>query len=778
METNKIFRYYNKKQIKNSIFNYVFILISLFLAACVFLSIPQVISTMDKNLNSYAGKMNGADLKVEASYKSSVFDSELQKMKEEKEIDSYSKISVYSVGIDFENNKIYSDLLLGNYDLQNNQAIVATKTAKDLNKKIGDIIKIGDAEYEIAQVEDIAVGVTEQSKQMGYVKVSDFNMSGEMPSDNSIYLIHSSKNITSVETALKKLEKGYKYSTIDTEKKSIKEQINSSVLSLNLINTMCFLLTLFSILSSIRMLIAKRELDIAVMKMSGIRSGSVIKALMGELMIFIIIGVAGGAALSKPLTEYLLEKSGIYSGISANMEKVVIEGIALLLVIYLVYTYLMCLSVNEINPIQVLKGDNTKREKNTKRLLGVGIYSIMVLFVYSVYVGWFTAFMSSVIVIFVAGFIYVACRIILKSFIFLKRGSRALNYTINKIQKNLSSIALINLTFILVCWFLMLGFIMPGTLKNSYADKMKSELPYNYMVYSNDSIQKELNNIKSVKYSEIQLISGKLLINNKKNAVSLGSIKEDTYNLKYNIIKGKEVFEGTEEGIVVSKEFAKENSISVGDSVDIQSTDDEEVSYIVKGIYLSSNINSNVILKAAGQDEILNDEYISRLYIVNAPNSDFTAELKNVMVMNIDDINKSTLDIFNNYVYMLKLLSFVCITVAIIFSINLIWITAHNEYKDNVIVVALGVGKEFLNRCCVIEGIINITIATAFSLLVYWLTVDMVSNRLLGAETRLSLFSLCFVLILTTVLSIIVYSKKIYDIKVKSADFSYLRIDN
>mgnify|MGYP000940286681 CR=1 FL=1 len=191
MKWKQIHNLYNKKRRKSNKVLYFFILVSVIISVGISLSIPQVIAGTEKYLNAQASEINGGDLKIIEPYLSSKFDSKI----EELEIEGYkiNNITGYSININYKNNRLFCQLLVGDYDLEDDEVILYKDIADKLNVAVGDTITLFDQPYIIKAIDAGPFGVDQTSEMFGYCKVSKDPTTNNLPTIKiviiNIYLV-------------------------------------------------------------------------------------------------------------------------------------------------------------------------------------------------------------------------------------------------------------------------------------------------------------------------------------------------------------------------------------------------------------------------------------------------------------------------------------------------------------------------------------------------------------------------------------------------------------
>lgn len=162
-----------------------FLFLSIVIAISISLSIPQIQISVEKYWHQNAYKMNGADLKIEMKYPIEEFDEKIEDLKKDTKID---KSKVYNTTIKKDNKEVYGDLIVGDYLIKENEAILSKNLSNALNAIEGSYIYLGDKKYTVAEIEQMPTGVGEQAEEMGYIKVSDIGNNSQKPYSELLFI--------------------------------------------------------------------------------------------------------------------------------------------------------------------------------------------------------------------------------------------------------------------------------------------------------------------------------------------------------------------------------------------------------------------------------------------------------------------------------------------------------------------------------------------------------------------------------------------------------------
>lgn len=770
----KLFKEYNRKQLKNSWLFYLFIAVSIIISTGLAISINQTLYTMETSVKTQAQEINGADLKVITNNTDVKTESELDKLRRAGTVKNYKKISMRNSNIKYGENRIYCNLLEGEYEaLSSSQAIISANLAKKLSLGKGDDMTISGKKYQIAKVEKLATGVNDQSQNMGYVKVNSYT--GNDFVYGNIYLVNivNNKDKDLVKSRIAKLDNENRITTAKDEIKIYNDKINLSASMFGVINTLCFLLTLFSLLSTISMLIDIRSKDFASMRLNGIATKSIIRATCIEMLMVIVPSTVVGAMMSSFICTLLLKVSGLTVSNMAKSDAVIVGAVYFMAVFSLINWMLVSLIHNK-DPLNYSKDIKVGWTYKVKLLIKFIPVTITVLFVYSIYVGRISAFISSMIILGIITIIYIICRILLVITRPLKFVNRVTLYASGHIKEKSSDIALIIIALTFMSVFIAISYFAPVTLSKAYKNELDNSLPYNYMAISNDVQQENKLKEENIEYSKFYVKNNMYLLHdNKQKSVTIAKITLADYKLHFKIAKGHDL-NNSGTGVLISKEFAKSNNIKVGSKLKIMNENGQISESTVTGLYVSKNINNNMIIKNSTEVSNSSDAV---LYLVKAKNDDFINKFSNVTFISLEDINSGITNILIGYTKMIKLMSIICAILGLIFSINITWISIRKDYVQNTIIFSLGLGKNFLIKAAMLEESVIILLTIILSSLTVTNVEGAIARSILGIGTKFVPSGVGVIIMLNILFATAIYSKRYIDIRCKSDDIEYLKVE-
>lgn len=729
MEWIRVFKIYNIKNARKNYIIHIFLMVSIIISASLSLAIPQIISSTESYLLSKSYEINGADLKIEASFENVKFKNKIEEIKKNYKIKSSS---VYNSSIKNGKNEVYSDLLIGDYKLEDNQAVIYNELASKLEIKTGDTISISNHKYKVSKIEKTPIGVGKQSETMGYVKVNSFK---DIKADpySKIYFINGN-NINDIKQNLKKIENKYTYTTIKDQQKEIQSKLDMNVVSLNLLNSMCFVMTIFSVISSIFMIVLNRKNDIAIMKLTAIKSKSIKNAMILELSINILVSIVFSIFFSLVISKFILLKGNIYK-FAPNI-LVSLEGAFLLFAIYWIFIQIVTKVVEDINALLVLKDDGKGLKLSKTSVIMSIIFTILTFLIYAMYLGRGSALTSSIIIIIFITILLVIGLLILKFIFLFKNGGKLRNYTLNNIRKSKYSTLFTILCLTFTVWFILVGFTMSNTLGKSYSESMSQKIKFNYVVIPDkpESFEKVLNNKGfDIKSTKMYQKSGVLFLQGSPvDSISLCKIKMDEYHVAYNLLEGKNLYKGSKDEVLISKELSDKQNIFIGDKLKINLRG-EIKTYKIKGIYESGGINqNNILLPYTGNGQ--NNDYDFISYLIYSSSSEFKNHINDASIINVNIMGAAITDMIGNFLNIFKWICLVCLVASITFNINLVYITIKNNFKEYVVIRALGLGKKFLYKVEVLKYFIILLISIVLSIGIYLITAKVIIKAMFHAE--------------------------------------------
>ncbi|KGE19786.1 hypothetical protein [Paenibacillus wynnii] len=734
MEWKTIFKLYNSRKQKNNLVLYLFVMLSVAIAVSISLAIPQIISETDRYLTGQVEELNGADLKIEATYASSAFDQKLDELKDKGL--QVNKQSAFSTNFKQGDGQVFGSLIIGDFGLQENEIILYASLADELNIKQSDQVSIGSQTYTVKDIENIAKGVDGQSEMIGYGKVSYYQLSNEIPS--IILTLINGKDIDKVKTELKNIEPGYTYFTIDDKKKAIQEELNTNAATLNILNTMSYMMTILSVLSSIFMIIVHRQQDIAIMRMLSIRMKSIKKALRMELYLVFVFPVLLGSAASIPMARQLLLSNGIRNTIidSAVMGKV-FAGFLLYLVIYFIFINIATKALEAISPMFVIRGDAVSWKKSKRKIAWLSVlFSLLTMVIYTIYLGRGSALLSSILIVVCIAVFFVVTLLCIQLLSSLPIKNKLFMYTAKSIKANRYAFVITILSLTLTSLFLLIGYTLEKTVRDSYTAGIEQKVNYNYLVVSDEpaKLENALKESPEVKgYTKLYRHAGTIL-NNKDSLKSaqICDINESDYKIKFKILEGEDVFEGSANDVLISAAFSDQVQVKLGETLKMELNGSVE-NYRVKGIYEAGQVNQTFILRPA-----VNETQGSSLFLVKANSSNFKDSLSNVSLMHISIMGMSIMKRMQDFLSIFKWLCWICIFSSILFNLNIIYMNYLNEHKESVIIRALGIGKGFLYKYLTMKSIFALLLSLFLSLGLYIFMITITLGAIFKVNTNIA----------------------------------------
>ena len=709
-----------------------FVIISIIISVSISLAIPQINYGLDKNWKAQAYEQNGADIKVEMNFDSIKFNETLEKLDE---IENIEEIFEFAGSIEKENKQTFSDILLGEYNLNSDEIILSNNVAKVLNVSVGDNVEVFGEKYKVKDIESKVKAVGQQGEQMGYVKVSGVNFDTTKAYGKLILI--NANNIEEVVKELKKVEDKFTYTTVQDIEQQIEAKVSSNTMALSILNTMCIIMTIISLISSIFLIITKSNKEIAIMKITGIEYKKIKKAFQLQFYCYSIPAVLLGSILSMYLTKIILKMDYIIYKVDKINIKQMIIGAILFIIMYMIYIIIGTGLIKNIDPLTVIKVSKEK-VKIKKTLILSLLFTIISLIAYSNYVGSVNVISGSFIIIALITIFFIISYILLSLLILLRPKKVMRKYCILHIKQKRNPIILTILSLSFTILFFLIGFTLSKTIGHSFDKGLQSKIEYNYMITTSDpnSIEsKLLQDDETGKYTKLYRKNGVLYYNEKvDSSVNLCGIDSNEFGVKFKILEGKDLLEGDKEGVLITSKLANDLKLGVNDEINII-VKNINYKYKIKGIYEADTINPGDILI---QKEALQGEADNILYLANIKSSDVADKLTNVGIVAVQNIGNSLEQSMNNMLKIFKLLCFICIFSSIIFNINIIYINSIEYFRNFVIVRALSIAKWELYKQILTEMIIILFITIIMSLGIYFWILKLAMGIMFGASVELT----------------------------------------
>lgn len=764
-----IFRRYNVKKIKENKIIGCFIIISIILAVSISLAIPQVNYSLNNNWKKQAYEQNGAALKVEMSFDSTEFNEKIKQINEE--IDEKKEFFEFSSSIKKGKKQTFSDVLLGDYNLNSNEVILSNNVSKVLKASIGDSIEIFGNKYKVKGIEDKIKAVGVQGQQMGYVKVSKVEV--DTNKAYSKLMLINCNNAKEIKKQLESAEDKFTYTTVSDIEKQIDEKVSSNTMALSVLNTMSIIMTIMSLISSIFLLITRSSKEIAIMKITAIDCKEIKKAFRFQFYFYMLPAVLVGSFLSILLTKFILKMNDIVYRIDVSSIKKIVIGAILFIIIYMIYIIIASDLIKKIEPLAVIKVAEEKIKKRKIIILSL-LFTIVSLIVYAKYVGSSSVMSGSIVIIVLIGVFFII------SFIFISiitsiKFRKAINkyYMLHmKEKKNAIILTILSLSFTIL--FFLVGFTLSKTIGDSFDKGLRSKINYNYMITSSDFVNVEnklLQNDQTGKYTKLYRNNALFYYKEKVDrVVNLCGINPNDYEVKFKILKGSDVFEGNKSEVLISSKMADELDLKINDMVriNIKGVDYE---YKIKGIYEAGTINTDDILI---QKESLPIEYDNVLYLASIKSSKIVDNLTNVSIVGVQSIGMSLEKSMNNVLKIFKVLCFICIISSIVFNINIVYMNSIEDFRNFVVMRALSLSKKALYKNIIIEIGIILVMTLIMSLGIYFILLKLFMKMLFGVSVLLTTKMIVLPIIISLIIIIIIFFIPFSFVK-KSSSFEKLK---
>lgn len=279
------------------------------------------------------------------------------------------------------------------------QAALVDKTLMlQYNAKVGDSVKVGNISFVIEGTLLKAPGATGLSSSVApavyipldYLEQTGLSQKGSRINYKFYYKYDPRVNVAQLVKKIEsRLEKeGYNYNTIETQKENTGRSFNDLTNFLSLVGFIALLLGCIGVASSIHIYIKEKVSSIAVLRCLGVKA---IQAFLIYLIQIVSIGFIGsviGAVLGTAIQQFLpiVLKDFIAVEITTGLSwKAIGEGIALGILISLLFALLPLISLRKISPLNTLRvavnETNITRDK-AKWIVYVLILLFIIFFTY------------------------------------------------------------------------------------------------------------------------------------------------------------------------------------------------------------------------------------------------------------------------------------------------------------------------------------------------------------------------------------------------------------
>lgn len=770
MKWVEVFKIYSLKQIKKEKILFFFTSLSIVIATSISLIVPVVNLENQNYLNSNIKDINGGDLSIAINgERTEAFQEKLNAFKDEGLLVTSSIIqNCYYLK---STNNIMGTIVIGDYGLKENEIILQRTLANSLNVKIGDKVKLdtkgnGKFTYKVKAIEGVSSGVDRDAELLGYGKVQKSN---ELRNINDRELIHiKGKNGEKLKNELLKISNSNVYTTIDDKKNSMKEESIIQNATLGILSTVAYIFSILSIISTIIMLIIKRKKDIAILRLIFIDKKEIKKAICAEISLWLLPSIILSGFLSYYGAKVILNISGItISNVSSESLLLIAQGTIFNALMFFIFINVALIIIDGINAMVIIRAEEQLIKKEKKIVIGLTCILIpLFLVIYSLYSRSIEILWSSLLVVIVIGIFLSIVSLMIKILSYKGFRSSLMLYSIKSIKNRYFSFILVLLSLTLTLWFILIGFSLENTIKNNFRASIEKILPYNYYVQSRDikSLEEVLKNNKDIEgYIKTSDIDGKVVnenFNNMYRNVNISEINKDDYGVNYKIIQGKDLFVG-EEGFIISDKMREMTSLDIGHILEVE-TSKGILKGVIKGVYESGGINTLNVLK---ENVYLGDEVN---YFIKSDTGSFVEELRNSSVAAIGDMGDRLAANIASFMKIFRILSGICLLGTILFNINMVYMNYIKDEKNEEILIALGLGKDFVVKEQIIKMILLAMFSSIIALGLYYLMVNLFFVMLVNSIGRISVLIVFVNIIVSIIISAISFNIPLRRIRKKT----------
>jgi|GEM_PF-1982551 len=760
MKWVEIFKIYCLKQIKKEKILFIFTTLSILIATSISIIIPVVNLENQSYMELNIKEINGGDLSIGINgEKTKEFEDKLTELKN-RGLNVTSSILQNCYYVKSTNN-VMGTMVVGDYSLKENEIMLQSALANSLNVKIGDLVELdtkgnGKCKYKVKDIEGVSSGVDRDAELLGYGKVQQ-NEKLKNISGREIIHVEGSDGEELKEELLKTNDSNF-YTTISDKKKSVKSELVIQKTSLGILSTVGYIFSTLSIISTIIMLILKRKKDIAILRLVSIDKREIKKAIGAEVSLWILVPIILSGFLSYYGAKVILNVSGIHiNEISNKSLLLILKGMVFNGLIFFILINIALIIVNGINAMAVIRDDEgiVKREK--RKVVGLTSISIpLFLIAYSLYSGSIETLGSSLAVIIVIAIFLGLVSLVIKILSYKRFRSPLMMYSIKSIKNRFFSFVLVLLSLTLTLWFILIGFNLERSIKDTFRSSFEEILPYDYYVQSkdNESLEEVIKNNNDIKgYIKTWDIDGKVTnesFNNKYRLACISEVNKEDYKAKYKIIQGQDLFIG-EDGFIISDKMREMNRLDVEDILEIE-TSKGLLKGKIKGVYESGGINTINILKE-------NAQFGDRVsYFIKSDSGSFIDEIKNCSVASIGDMGDRIAANISSFMNIFRMLSMVCLLGTILFNINMVYINCIKDEKDEEILISLGLGKGFVMKVQVVKMALLVIFSSILSLGIYSLMVNIFFVMMINSSGDISTGIVLTNVVISIVISIISFN--------------------
>lgn len=477
--------------------------------------------------------------------------------------------------------------------------------------------------------------------------------------------------------------------------------------------------------------------------------------------------------LSIVLARFVALNQGTLSGqFGPEFFNIIVRNFVINFIIIFSLVFVLVSIISAVEPISLFNNDYKKLYKRIRRVV-IMLLPIIILSVvaYSILNGQDTLIMSLFVIILISILLLIIINVLFFIFTRVFNFNETTRYT-NKSLKNkkgVQVVSIFNITLILL--FLLIGFVFPSNLQQMVNNKFVDELPYNYIIHTNDiedlilSMDKELS--EESKYG-VMSSNQAMLATDEDNVVEVNDIGVNkNFDIDFKILEG-EGFENLDsESIIVSESLSNSNDIDIGQEIIIGNSN-KPFKLEVIGIYDNVGLNSDLVFRI-----LLEDEELTTAMIKTEDQLD-KLDISNSTIIDISQVGDSIYQNANNF---LKGFKYICIVLSgssLLFSILISISSMELKQTEYTILIALNKGISFIKKNLLVEFVLSVFLTTLSSCLLYYLISKIIFNLFLSIQTSFNFKIIPAVLLASLLANIIVYSYKFFTVD-RIIDYKVLR---
>ncbi|QAA32494.1 ABC transporter permease [Clostridium manihotivorum] len=606
--------------------------------------------------------------------------------------------------------KIYSKVILGDEELRDDEIILSASLGKALSVKAGYKLTVidkefGSKEYIVKSIEGNPKGVSNDAAILGYGKVA------QKPKNPTFAYIDGNDDGENLKHSLEKVEDTYTYSSLKDKADEVSNSTNMKIGILGMLTTMGYILSSVTIISTCIVLITRRKKDIAIMKLLSIKNRHIRKTFSLEMLIIIGIPIVLALFLSLMVSSSLLKLNYIDRLLGLDKEVgIAIRGMLLNFIFFLLFYNIPLMLLKGIKGLDIIRESYSDTGKIKRRIFILLLLLIpVVMLIYSVYLKTIISFGTGLILLLIILLFFIITSVLVNIFSRMPFKNISFIYSFKNIKKNFLAFNLLALSLSITILFILIATSFNKTIEMTLNSQFKEALPYNYMLLKadNEEVDSKLTREKGVEevtkiYNEIWSTNNNLT---ETKDIDLSGIKEEDYRLKFKLLEGNDLDFSDKNKCLISSKLSKLNKLKVGDTLKIYS-EDKEKDLEVRGIYDSDFLNTIMVLVPYSEES----NNIS--YLISSKNNKWMKEIKDSPVVSVNSLSDAMAQRIDQFIILFKILSAMIILSALIFNINIAYVTFLEERKDENIIIALGLGKKFIFKSYVVKQTVIIIISS------------------------------------------------------------------